>query len=373
MEQVLSTVRRWWQDGHRVVFATVVATRKSTPLPAGAVMAINDAGEVAGNISGGCVESDVHRVATEVLADGVTRLVDYGITDDTAWSVGLMCGGELDVLVAPAPGDDPAFILLGNELDNDAPVAVCTLLPDGPDYTATTARLTVTPHATAGSLGNPGLDHAITADARGMLNQGLTAVRRYGRSGERRADDVGVFIASFATPAAMYVFGAIDFAAALCRVGEVLGYHVTVCDAREVFATRERLPAAHEIVVDWPHRFLEQAPIDERTVVCVLTHDPKFDVPVLEVALRSPAAYVGAMGSRRTHSDRLQRLRAVGLSEQELDRLRSPIGLDIGARTAEETAISIAAEVVRDRWGGSGNPLRSTQGPIHRESTIDRE
>lgn len=365
MDQVLTTVRRWWRDGHRVALATVVATRKSTPLPAGAVMAINDQGQVAGNISGGCVESDVHRVATEVLEDGRARLVDYGITDDTAWSVGLMCGGELDVLVEPAADDDAALTRLADELDRSAPVAICTLMPHDGDAPTTTSRLTVTPHTTAGSLGDPGLDHAVTADARGMLSQGLTAVRRYGRSGQRRADDIGVFIASFTTPAAMYVFGAIDFAAALCRVGDVLGYRVTVCDAREVFTTRERLPHAHEIIVDWPHRFLEQAPIDERTVVCVLTHDPKFDVPVLEVALRSPATYVGAMGSRRTHADRIERLKASGLDGDQLARLRSPIGLDIGARTAEETAISIAAEIVRDRWGGTGLPLRSTRGPIH--------
>lgn len=383
MEHVLSTVRQWWDQGHRVALATVVATRRSTPLPAGAVMAINDAGAVIGNISGGCVESDAHRVATQVLEDGIARVVDYGITDDTAWSVGLMCGGELDVVVAIAEPDDPALALLADALAHDRPVVMATRIPDdlaldadlsaveahpaptGAPATAAGQRLTLTADDTAGTLGDAGLDHAVTADALGMLQQGVTAVRRYGASGQRRADEVGVFVASFAPPAAMYVFGAIDFAAALCEVGDLLGYRVTVCDAREVFTTRQRLPAAHEIVVDWPHRFLAQAPIDERSVICVLTHDPKFDVPVLEIALRSPAAYIGAMGSRRTHQDRLERLRQVGLTDHELDRLRSPIGLDLGARTAQETAVSIAAEIIRDRWGGSGLPLGTTQGPIH--------
>jgi xanthine dehydrogenase accessory factor len=155
----------------------------------------------------------------------------------------------------------------------------------------------------------------------------------------------------------------------VARVGKFLGYHVTVCDARPVFATRARFPGADEVVVDWPHRFLAGAEVDARTVICVLTHDPKFDVPVLEVALRTPAGYVGAMGSRRTHADRLERLRAIGLTEAELARLRSPIGLDLGARTPEETAVSIAAELIQLRWGGTGQALTSTDGRIHPETT----
>jgi xanthine dehydrogenase accessory factor len=166
----------------------------------------------------------------------------------------------------------------------------------------------------------------------------------------------------------MYVFGAIDFAAAVARVGKFLGFHVTVCDARPVFATKARFREADEVIVDWPHRFLARADVDARTVICVLTHDPKFDVPVLEVALRTPAGYIGAMGSRRTHEDRLERLREAGLSELELSRLRSPIGLDLGARTPEETAVSIAAELIKLRWGGSGRALSDTDGRIHQEA-----
>jgi xanthine dehydrogenase accessory factor len=168
----------------------------------------------------------------------------------------------------------------------------------------------------------------------------------------------------------MLVFGAIDFAAAVARAGKFLGYHVTVCDARPVFATRSRFPDADEVVVDWPHRFLAGAEVDARTVICVLTHDPKFDVPVLEVALRTPAGYIGAMGSRRTHEDRLERLRGIGMTEDELARLRSPIGLDLGARTPEETAVSIAAELIQLRWGGTGAALTDTEGRIHHDERI---
>ena len=219
-----------------------------------------------------------------------------------------------------------------------------------------------------GSLGGgERLDAAADDDVRGMLAQGLTGIRRYGEHGERLGEELAVFVNAFAPPPRMLVFGAIDFAAAVARVGKFLGYHVTVCDARPVFATRARFPDADEVVVDWPHRFLAGAEVDARTVICVLTHDPKFDVPVLEVALRTPAGYVGAMGSRRTHEDRLDRLRAIGLTEAELARLRSPIGLDLGARTPEETAVSIAAELIQLRWGGTGQALTSTDGRIHPE------
>jgi xanthine dehydrogenase accessory factor len=216
------------------------------------------------------------------------------------------------------------------------------------------------------------LDSHIDEDARGMLEQGLTGLRTYSERGERLGDELSVFVSSFAPAPRMHVFGAIDFAAAVARAGKFLGYHVTVCDARPVFATKSRFPDADEIVVDWPHRFLagevEAGRVDARTVIAVLTHDPKFDVPVLEVALRTPAGYIGAMGSRRTHADRLDRLRAAGVTDEELVRLRSPIGLDLGARTPEETAVSIAAELIQLRQGGSGRPLTDTAGRIHREA-----
>ncbi len=192
----------------------------------------------------------------------------------------------------------------------------------------------------------------------------------YGVDGQRRGEGLSVFVESFAPPPRMIVFGAIDFAAAVARIGNFLGFRVTVCDARPVFATASRFPGANEVVVEWPHRYLaaeaEAGRIDRRTVLCVLTHDPKFDVPLLEVALRLPeVAYIGAMGSRRTHDDRLERLRERGLTEAEIARMSSPIGLDLGARTPEETAVSIAAEMIAQHWGGGGRRLAEREGPIH--------
>ena len=224
----------------------------------------------------------------------------------------------------------------------------------------------------AGSLGSARADAAVTDDARGLLAAGRSEVLTYGPDGQRRGEGMDVFVASFAPRPRMLVFGAIDFAAAIARQGSFLGYRVTVCDARGVFATPARFPTADEVVVEWPHRYLaaqaDAGAIDGRTVICVLTHDPKFDVPLLEVALRLPeVGYVGAMGSRRTHDDRMERLREAGLTEPELARLSSPVGLDLGARTPEETAVSIAAEIIARHWGGRGRPLTEIGGRIHHE------
>ncbi|MEO9151521.1 MAG: XdhC family protein, partial [Lapillicoccus sp.] len=222
--------------------------------------------------------------------------------------------------------------------------------------------------------GSPRADAAIVDDARGLLASGHSETLTYGPDGERRGEGMRVFVSVHAPAARMLVFGAIDFAAACARVGKFLGYQVTVCDARPIFATASRFPEADEVVVEWPHRYLQGEldadRVDERTVLCVLTHDPKFDVPLLEVALRMPdVAYIGAMGSRRTHDDRMERLREIGLTEPELARLSSPIGLDLGARTPEETAVSIAAEIIAVRWGGRGHRLTAVDGPIHHPST----
>jgi xanthine dehydrogenase accessory factor len=232
----------------------------------------------------------------------------------------------------------------------------------------------VGPEATHGSLGSTRADAAVADDATGLLAAGRSEVLTYGPDGQRRGAGMEVFVASYAPQPRMLVFGAIDFAAAIARQGSLLGYRVTVCDARPVFATRARFPTADEVVVEWPNRYLaaqqEAGEIDARTVICVLTHDPKFDVPLLEVALRLPEiGYLGAMGSRRTHEDRMARLREAGLTETELTRLHSPIGLDLGARTPEETAVSIAAEIIARRWGGGGRPLTQTNGRIHHETS----
>jgi xanthine dehydrogenase accessory factor len=243
------------------------------------------------------------------------------------------------------------------------PVAMVTVV----DGTGAGAKALITPSDTLGSLGNDALDRAVIGDARAMLMHGSTGTRRVGEHGEQRDDALEVFVQSFAPPPRMYVFGAIDFSRATVRVGKLLGYHVTVCDARATFATRKRFPEADEVVVRWPHEFLVDAPVDERTALCVLTHDPKFDVPLLIAALKTPAGYVGAMGSRHTHRDRMRRLRAEGVGANELRRIRGPIGLDIGARTPEEVAVAIAAEIIALRYGRRALALSDRSGPVHRE------
>ncbi|HEY9476336.1 MAG TPA: XdhC/CoxI family protein, partial [Mycobacteriales bacterium] len=320
-------------------------------------------GEVVGSVSGGCVEGAVYELATDVVQSGDPVLHTYGYSDSDAFAVGLTCGGMVTVFVQAVDQDRaPELGPVMETIDAGQPVALATLVSgDG----RVGARLAVWPDRVAGSLGNEGLDVAVTDDARGMLEQGSTGQRHYGPRGERRRDEVSVFVESFAPPPRLLVFGAIDFAAAVARVGKFLGYRVTVCDARAVFATAKRFPDADEVVVEWPHRFLARTEVDSRTAICVLTHDPKFDVPLLEVALRTPAGYVGAMGSRKTHTDRLARLVESGLTEVELARLRSPIGLDLGARTPEETAVAVAAELISLRWKGSGRPLSETSGGIH--------
>ncbi len=218
-----------------------------------------------------------------------------------------------------------------------------------------------------GSLGDEGLDRVVARDALGALTAGHTSTRHYGRHGEARQREVAVFVEAFAPPPSMVIFGAVDFTAALARVAKVLGYRVTVCDARAVFATQARFPMADEVVVDWPDRYLAKVGqnLGQRDAVCVLTHDPKFDVPALMAALATHAGYVGAMGSRRTHAERVERLREAGASEDDLGRVMSPIGLDIGARTPEETAISVAAEIIGLRTGRRAPSLRDAGGPIH--------
>jgi xanthine dehydrogenase accessory factor len=379
VRDILDQITKWWESGETFGLATLVRTYHSAPREAGAALAVSAGGEVVGSISGGCVEGAVYELASEVIQTGEPVLETYGVSEDDAFAVGLTCGGILDVFVEqvnkerfPELGEIAAAVRSGE------PVAVTTVI-SGPGQ-AGARRVIWGAGLPANGAGPPGaaepsesgslgsgdrLDAALDDDARGMLAQGLTGIRRYGALGERLGDELGVFVNSFAPPPRMLVFGAIDFAAAVAKVGKFLGYRVTVCDARGLFATRARFPEADEVVVDWPHRYLSGVETDARSVICVLTHDPKFDVPLLEVALRKPAAYIGAMGSRRTHDDRIERLREVGLSGGELARLRSPIGLDLGARTPEETAVSVAAELIELRWGGTGLPLMKTAGRIH--------
>lgn len=367
MREVLEDLLAAYRSGEPVAMATVVRTWKSAPRPAGAAMLVTTANEAVGSVSGGCVEGALFDLGLEILDDGQPRYQTYGISDDEAFGVGLTCGGIIEVFAERIDRSTwPELEGVAASIRDQAPVAVATIVraPEGASERVG-KHLVVRPTGTEGSLGTNRLDDTVREDALGLLAAGTTGFLRYGAEGERLGEGLDVFVASFAPPAQMFVFGAIDFSRALVRVGKVLGYRVTVCDARPIFATNKRFPEADEVVVDWPHRWLEKQQVDQRTVIAVLTHDPKFDVPALKVALASEAGYVGAMGSRRTHENRLERLREAGVSEREIERLHSPIGLDLGARTPEETAISIAAEIVQSRWGGTGQHLTQTDGPIH--------
>ncbi len=258
----------------------------------------------------------------------------------------------------------PLFDQLRDAFRAEAPIALATTI-EGPNIGS---KMLVSPEETVGSLGDLDLDRVVARDVLGELAAGRTGIRRYGPQGQAREDDVAVFIESFAPPPQMVIFGAVDFTAALARVSKFLGYRVTVCDARPVFATKKRFPLADDVVVDWPDRLLAEIgdSLGERDAVAVLTHDTKFDIPAITSALATNVGYIGVMGSRRTHDDRTKRLIDAGLSPEELARLRSPIGLDLGGRTPEETAISIVAEIIALRTGRVVPALRDTEGPIHR-------
>ncbi|MEU3980456.1 XdhC/CoxI family protein [Streptomyces sp. NPDC026672] len=359
----------WLEEGRDVAVATVVAVGGSAPRGPGATLAVDEDGTVIGSVSGGCVEGAVYELCTQALETGESALERFGYSDEDAFAVGLTCGGVLDVMITPVAADTPVSRLLRTALETAAagePVALARVVR-GPAGLLGTALLVRADGSHEGGLGgHPDLDGTAVAEALAALDAGRTGTVELSEDGSHCPGGLTLLVESSVPPPRMIVFGAVDFAAALVRAGKFLGYHVTVCDARPVFATRARFPEADDVVADWPHRYLRRTTTDARTVLCVLTHDAKFDVPLLEVALRVPAAFVGAMGSRRTHVDRDRRLREAGLSESELARLRSPIGLDLGGRTPEETALSIAAEIVASRRGGTGAPLTGSARPIHR-------
>ncbi|AUG78966.1 xanthine dehydrogenase [Kitasatospora sp. MMS16-BH015] len=371
MQDIAEQLLAWHSSGRTYAVATVVGVSGSAPRDPGAALAVDAAGEAIGSVSGGCVEGAVYALCEEAIASGRPVLEHFGYSDADAFAVGLTCGGLLDVFVQPVtPGADPGLDAAVAHLAAGTPVALARVV-EGP-AALLGVGLAVTAEGHHGSL-TGALERAAVAEARAMLDAGRTGRLVLGPDG-RPCDDRGLgtvtfFVESHVPPPRMLVFGAIDFAAAVVRMGKFLGYHVTVCDARPVFATARRFPEADTVVVDWPHRYLDTQldRIDGRTVLCVLTHDAKFDIPLLERALRLPVGYVGAMGSRRTHQDRNRRLCEVGLTEAEIGRLRSPIGLDLGARTPEETAVSIAAEIVALRRGGGCLPLAAHAGPIHHD------
>jgi xanthine dehydrogenase accessory factor len=328
VKEILRTLESWTRDNLRVATATVVKVERSAPRGPGAMLAVNERGEVAGSVTGGCVEPAVYEEARAVLAGGAPRLTTYGIADGEAFEVGLPCGGTVHIFVDEL--DATLLAPLSKAIREERPVAL-EVTVSGDDVG--TKRLVELD------------DIGVGAELLGRGDTGLTEV-----------DGDLVFVASFAPRPNMYVFGAVDHAVAVAELGRFLGYRVTVCDARAKFATRERFPDADELVVEWPDRFLSTAPVDERTAICVLTHDHKFDVPLLAVALNTKAGYIGAMGSRRTTEERERRLREEGVTEEQLGRIHAPIGFDIGARRPEEVAVAMAAQLVAVVRGKVGEP-----------------
>ncbi|MFF9806559.1 XdhC family protein [Streptomyces coeruleorubidus] len=399
MLNIAEALHGWCRAARPFALATVVGTRGSAPLPVGTAVAVDEDGNAVGSISGGCVEGAVYELCRQVLHDrGAPQRAWFGYSDDDAFAVGLTCGGELDVLVQRVdPATRPHLATALAEVVEGRPAAVAQVV-EGPEEllggtlyvdaaggiqhgTRPGAHQGTRPgthdgtHPGTHDGTHPGtlpkaLRREIGARAWALLRAGHTARVEVGGDAGTCPERLSVLVHVHASRPRLLVFGAIDFAAALSRTGAFLGYRVTVCDARPVFATPARFPHADEIVVDWPHRYLERTEVDARTAICVLTHDARFDIPLLRLALDLPVGYVGAMGSRRTHDERLRLLTEAGVTEERLARLRSPIGLDLGARTPEETAISITAEIVAHTNRGTGLPLSHLSGPIHRDRAL---
>ena len=336
MRDLLGDLDRWRERGERVALARVVATRRSAPRPVGAKLAVSEGGELAGSVSGGCVENEVYEAARDVLGGGAPRLLTYGISDDLALSVGLPCGGEIDVWV-----DQPTW----EELDELATIARddrhAVLLIDLEDGSRRLVR------------------QGEGEETDDLIRAGQSKIVEAG--GRRLFADV------YGPPPRLFVYGAVDTAEALCAAGKAVGWRTIVADARGKFATRERIPSADELLVAWPEEALAAVRPDHVTAIVVLTHDDKFDVPLLVGALSGDAFYVGALGSRRNQERRRGRLLEAGVDESALDRISGPAGLDIGAHSPAETAVSILAEIMAVRAGRDGGLLKEAAGRIHAE------
>ncbi|MEU5168097.1 XdhC family protein [Streptomyces mutomycini] len=374
MRHVIRQAAAWQGSGIRCVMATVVRTWGSAPHGPGASMLVTEDGRIVGSVSGGCVEAAVIAAAEEVFAGGPPVVERWGIGDEDAFAVGLTCGGTIEVLIREVTPEMPLG-RVSADLADGSPVALVTPLDGG-------GSLAVGRGAVSGSLGGTAADRVAVLAAEGMLARGESGLVNAGEGAAPDGERPGagspaagtacvpgreLLVQSFAPRPGLLIFGATEFARSLADFGAALGHRVTVCDARPAFADPGRFPGADEVVADRPDRWFRahEDLIDPTTAVCVLTHDPRFDIPVLTRALRSAAGYVGAMGSRRTHEDRVARLRAAGTTEAQLAVLRSPIGLDLGGRGAAETALSVLAEIVAVRRGGSGLPLSAGTRPIH--------
>ncbi len=357
----------WLGEDRRFVQALLVEVEGSAPLPAGAMMLVDQHGNIEGSITGGCVEGAVVEEAEAILdGRGAAKLLSYGISDELAGTVGLMCGGIVHIFIC-AP-DDRAGEVEGAALRAHAqghPVAIATLL----DGQTAGARLAIIDGEPVGGLSHSALlDRNVTREAQGLLEEGKTTVRRFGSDGATLGDELRVHIRSYAPPPQMFIIGAIDFSAALAPFAAQIGYEVAICDARDRFARSPRFSSAARVLVGWPQDVLADVELGPRDAVLVFTHDPKFDEPALLAALGTDAGYIGALGSRKTAADREARLRRAGATDSDIARIHAPCGLDIGSRTAEETAVSVLAEIIATRAQRAAAPLQQTTGPIHGRS-----
>jgi xanthine dehydrogenase accessory factor len=318
MREVLDELNQWTRDGEDIALATVVETWGSSPRPLGSKMLVTRSGKMAGSVSNGCIEGAVFEEAQDVLKSGKAKVAAFGVADDVAFEVGLACGGHIEVFIEPFAAVHEHLLRM---LNRNETATLRTNLVSG------------------------------EAD----LVQGLAL----GSELPRREGDI--FIEPYRRPAHLVIVGAIHIAIPLHRLAKLMGYRVTVVDARKKFATKERFPDADEIIVAWPDEALAKLTIDSSTYVVILTHDPKFDLPALRAVLRKHAGYVGAIGSRKTNQNRFDALRKEGFTEAELSRVHGPIGLDLGGRGAEETALGILAEITAVRFGGSGASMKAVR------------
>jgi xanthine dehydrogenase accessory factor len=318
MREVLEELKQWTREGEDVAVATVIETWGSSPRPLGSKMVVTRSGKMAGSVSNGCIEGAVFEEAQKVLKSGKPKIAAFGVADDVAFEVGLACGGHIEVFVQPLTAVHRRLV---DVLDRDEAATLRTNLDSG--------EAELSPGAPSGS----------------------ELARRDGQ----------VFVEPFRRPAHLVIIGAIHIAIPLHRLAKLMGYRVTVVDARAKFATRERFPEADELIVAWPDEAMARIAVDNSTYVVILTHDPKFDLPALRAVLKRPAGYIGAIGSRKTNQNRFDALRKEGFTDEELSRVHGPIGLDLGSRGAEETALGIVAEITATRFGGSGESMKGVR------------
>jgi xanthine dehydrogenase accessory factor len=364
MREILDSAAAWVAEERQFALAVLVSAQASSPRELGAAMIVDADGVVFGNVSAGCVDGDVHDLCLQAIETGESTRVRYGISDETAFEAGLSCGGVIDVLVLPVlPGTPAATAIadLHTAILRREPCALGIVTAGAGRGALLLDRERERVDADLPATTDSGIRRALVADLARLRTDDHAITLRYGTD----VDPLEMLGVPFPHAPRLIIIGAVEFSVALSRLGAASGFEVTVCDPRDAFAAPARFPDAHEVLHEWPHDYLARTPIDARTAICVLTHDPRFDVPALTIALRSPAGYVGAMGSRRTHDDRARRLREAGVTDAEAERLRSPIGLALGGRTPEETALSILAEIVMVRSGGRGEALRDATGPVH--------